>query len=56
MIVIVQIVFCLLKEAFQSLLFKNHEGYSGDHVEVIKTKGVQLKVKLIYMNFIYFIN
>lgn len=40
MIVTVQIVFCYLKEAFQSLLFKYREGHSVDHVE-----GGQLKVK-----------
>lgn len=48
MIVTVQIVFCFLKEAFQSLLFKYREGHSGDHVErlveVTKAKGEQLKV------------
>ena len=40
MIVTVQIIFCFLKEAFQSLLFKYHEGHSVDHVE-----GGQVRVK-----------
>ena len=40
MIVTVQIVFCYLKEAFQSLLFKYREGHSVDNVE-----GGQLNVK-----------
>ena len=52
MIVTVQIVFCLLKEAFQSLLFRYREGHSDsvDHVErleeLTKTKleGGQLKI------------
>ena len=43
MIVTVQIVFCLLREAFQSLLFGYREGHSVDHVErleeLTKTKG-----------------
>ena len=40
MIVTVHIVFCYLKEAFQSLLFKYREGHSVDHVG-----GGQLRVK-----------
>lgn len=43
MIVTVHIVFCFLKEAFQSLLFKYREGHSVDHVE-----GGELKVKQAY--------
>ena len=44
MIVTVQIVVCLLKEAFQSLLFRYREGHSVDLEELTKTKGEQLEV------------
>lgn len=44
MIVTVQIVFCLFKEAFQSLLFRYREGCSVNLEKLTKTKGEQLKV------------
>jgi len=43
MIVTVQIVVCLLKEAFQSLLFRYREGHSVDLEELTKTKGTHVE-------------
>lgn len=55
MIVTVQFVFCFLKEVFQSLLLKYHEGHSGDDErmveDVINEEGGQSIVDLKTVHF-----